>query len=120
MKLVTIEQHPSHSAVFDQFIEGMKVDAECRASIRQAAYAYHFNMPACAEYGHPCGITVLAPPECPPEVIAECDFTGSTAAMADFAGRKRPPRVALLTECSMSDNVMRRRRTARDPCRSRK
>jgi quinolinate synthase len=53
---------------------------------------------------HP-GITVLAHPECPPEVIAECDFGGSTAAMADFVGRKRPPRVVLLTECSMSDNV---------------
>jgi quinolinate synthase len=53
---------------------------------------------------HP-GVTVLAHPECPPEVIAECDFSGSTAAMADFVGRKRPPRVVLLTECSMSDNV---------------
>ena len=53
---------------------------------------------------HP-GITVLAHPECPPEVIAECDFSGSTAAMADFVGEKRPPRVVLLTECSMSDNV---------------
>ena len=55
MKLVTIEQHPSHSGLFDKFIEGMKIDAERRASIRQAAYAYHFNTPACAEYGHPCG-----------------------------------------------------------------
>ncbi len=53
---------------------------------------------------HP-GITVLAHPECPPEVIAECDFTGSTAAMADFVGKERPTRVVLLTECSMSDNV---------------
>jgi quinolinate synthase len=53
---------------------------------------------------HP-GITVLAHPECPPEVIAECDFTGSTAAMADYVGQKRPARVVLLTECSMSDNV---------------
>ena len=53
---------------------------------------------------HP-GITVLAHPECPPEVIAECDFTGSTAAMADYVGKERPPRVVLLTECSMSDNV---------------
>jgi quinolinate synthase len=53
---------------------------------------------------HP-GITVLAHPECPPEVIAECDFTGSTAAMADYVGKKRPGRVVLLTECSMSDNV---------------
>src|SRR6266436_7566994 len=31
---------------------------------------------------HP-GITVLAHPECPPEVVVECDFAGSTAAMAD-------------------------------------
>src|SRR5580692_3695112 len=53
---------------------------------------------------HP-GITVLAHPECPPEVIAECDFTGSTAAMADYVGKELPPRVVLLTECSMSDNV---------------
>src|SRR5215469_7688225 len=53
---------------------------------------------------HP-GITVLAHPECPPEVIAECDFSGSTAAMADYVGKERPARVVLLTECSMSDNV---------------
>src|SRR5437588_10957776 len=53
---------------------------------------------------HP-GITVLAHPECPPEVIAEYDFTGSTAAMADYVGKERPARVVLLTECSMSDNV---------------
>ncbi|WP_315797989.1 quinolinate synthase NadA [Bradyrhizobium sp. SZCCHNRI3043] len=53
---------------------------------------------------HP-GVTVLAHPECPPEVVAEADFAGSTAAMSDFVSEKRPPRVVLLTECSMSDNV---------------
>jgi len=53
---------------------------------------------------HP-GITVLAHPECPPEVVAEADFAGSTAAMSSFVANKRPPRVVLLTECSMSDNV---------------
>jgi quinolinate synthase len=53
---------------------------------------------------HP-GIVVLAHPECPPDVVAECDFTGSTAAMADYVGKERPARVVLLTECSMSDNV---------------
>src|SRR5438270_4882367 len=53
---------------------------------------------------HP-GVTVLAHPECPPEVVAECDFTGSTAAMADYVGQRRPSRVVLLTECSMIDNV---------------
>ena len=54
--------------------------------------------------GHP-GVVVLAHPECPPEVVAACDFTGSTAAMADYVGKERPARVVLLTECSMSDNV---------------
>jgi quinolinate synthase len=53
---------------------------------------------------HP-GITVLAHPECPPEVVAEADFAGSTAVMSDYVGQKKPARVVLLTECSMSDNV---------------
>ena len=50
-------------------------------------------------------MTVLAHPECPPEVVAEADFSGSTAAMSGFVEKQRPPRVVLLTECSMSDNV---------------
>ena len=53
---------------------------------------------------HP-GVVVLAHPECPPEVVAEADFAGSTAAMSSYVATKRPPRVVLLTECSMSDNV---------------
>lgn len=53
---------------------------------------------------HP-GITVLAHPECPPDVVAEADFSGSTAVMSDYVGQKKPARVVLLTECSMSDNV---------------
>ncbi|MGX8010136.1 quinolinate synthase NadA [Mesorhizobium sp. ORM8.1] len=53
---------------------------------------------------HP-GVTVLAHPECPPEVVAEADFSGSTAAMSDYVGQRKPPRVVLMTECSMSDNV---------------
>jgi quinolinate synthase len=53
---------------------------------------------------HP-GIIVLAHPECPPEVVAEADFSGSTAAMSDYVGTRKPARVVLLTECSMSDNV---------------
>jgi quinolinate synthase len=53
---------------------------------------------------HP-GVIVLAHPECPPEVVAEADFAGSTAAMSDYVETRRPPRVLLLTECSMSDNV---------------
>jgi quinolinate synthase len=53
---------------------------------------------------HP-GIVVLAHPECPPEVVAQADFAGSTAAMSDYVGREQPKRVVLITECSMSDNV---------------
>jgi quinolinate synthase len=53
---------------------------------------------------HP-GVVVLAHPECPPDVVAEADFAGSTAAMSSYVATKRPPRVVLLTECSMSDNV---------------
>jgi len=53
---------------------------------------------------HP-GVVVLAHPECPPEVVAEADFAGSTAAMAGYVDAKRPRRVVLVTECSMSDNI---------------
>ena len=53
---------------------------------------------------HP-GVVVLAHPECPPDVLAEADFAGSTAAMSSYVERHRPPRLVLLTECSMSDNV---------------
>lgn len=51
------------------------------------------------------GITVLAHPECPPEVVDEADFAGSTAQMVKFVDARRPLKVALITECSMSDNV---------------
>ena len=53
---------------------------------------------------HP-GIVVLAHPECPPEVVAEADFAGSTAAMIGYVGTQKPQRVVMITECSMSDNV---------------
>jgi quinolinate synthase len=51
------------------------------------------------------GIQILAHPECPPDVLAEADFVGSTAAMSRWVGEKRPRRVVMITECSMSDNV---------------
>jgi quinolinate synthase len=51
------------------------------------------------------GVIVLAHPECPPEVVAEADFAGSTAAMIEYVGAEKPARVVMVTECSMSDNV---------------
>ncbi len=53
---------------------------------------------------HP-DVVVLAHPECPPEVVDEADHAGSTAQMSDFVARRAPRQVALITECSMSDNV---------------
>jgi len=50
-------------------------------------------------------IIVLTHPECPPEVIAESDFTGSTSGMSQYVKKNQPKKVMLVTECSMSDNV---------------
>jgi len=51
------------------------------------------------------GIKVLTHPECPPEVIAASDFTGSTTGMSKYVKNNQPKKVMLVTECSMSDNV---------------
>jgi quinolinate synthase len=51
------------------------------------------------------GVVVLAHPECKPEVVAESDFAGSTAAMAEYVTDRQPGRVVLITECSMADNI---------------
>ena len=55
---------------------------------------------------------VLAHPECPPDVLAEADYVGSTAGMIRHLGDAHPVtsgearrRVVMVTECSMSDNV---------------
>jgi quinolinate synthase len=50
-------------------------------------------------------IEIIAHPECPPDVIAQADFTGSTASMIDWVRDRRPKRVVMVTECSMADNV---------------
>jgi quinolinate synthase len=50
-------------------------------------------------------VQILAHPECPPDVLAEADFTGSTAHMINWVRNNRSKRVVMITECSMADNV---------------
>jgi quinolinate synthase len=50
-------------------------------------------------------LVVIAHPECPPDVLDAADFVGSTAQMINFVRSKRPAKVLMVTECSMSDNV---------------
>jgi quinolinate synthase len=56
---------------------------------------------------HP-GISVLAHPECRPEVQYAADRVGSTSALARWIDEERPETVALITECTMSDNLASR------------
>lgn len=51
------------------------------------------------------GLSIVAHPECPPDVLDAADFVGSTAQMQNFVETRRPPKVLLVTECSMSDNI---------------
>jgi len=51
------------------------------------------------------GVEIIAHPECPPDVLAEADFVGSTSGMIKHVKTSRPRRVVMVTECSMSDNV---------------
>ena len=53
---------------------------------------------------HPDAV-ILTHPECPPEVMAEADFAGSTGAMSAYVKDNQPAKAILITECSMSDNV---------------
>ncbi|HSJ83334.1 MAG TPA: quinolinate synthase NadA [Acidimicrobiia bacterium] len=57
-----------------------------------------------AAYGD---IQVIAHPECPPDVLAEADYVGSTHGMINWVTTRQPDRVMMITECSMADNVAR-------------
>ncbi|MFP4539045.1 MAG: quinolinate synthase NadA [Dichotomicrobium sp.] len=51
------------------------------------------------------GLRIIAHPECPPDVLSEADFTGSTNGMIKWVETHKPEKVLMVTECSMSDNV---------------
>lgn len=51
------------------------------------------------------GLVVIAHPECPREIVEASDFSGSTADMINFVEDRRPKKVLMVTECSMSDNL---------------
>ena len=51
-------------------------------------------------------VTVLAHPECSPEVVAESDYSGSTKQLNQFVNDLDAEQFLLLTECSMADNIM--------------
>ncbi len=49
--------------------------------------------------------TIIAHPECPPDVVAEADYAGSTAGIIAYVGREKPAKALLVTECSMASNI---------------
>ncbi|MCZ4254277.1 quinolinate synthase NadA [Sulfitobacter sp. PR48] len=53
---------------------------------------------------HP-GTRIIAHPECPPDVVAEADFSGSTSGIIDYVTAQRPEKAMLVTECSMASNI---------------
>lgn len=53
---------------------------------------------------HP-GTRIIAHPECPPDVVAEGDFSGSASGIIDYVGREQSASALLVTECSMPSNI---------------
>jgi len=49
--------------------------------------------------------TIIAHPECPPDVLAEADFSGSTAGIINYVHQHKPAKALLVTECSMASNI---------------
>ena len=51
-------------------------------------------------------VTVLAHPECHPDVVQASNFAASTSRMVDFVRRAPRGPFLILTECSMADNII--------------
>ena len=69
---------------FDKFLAGMAIEAECRVAIRWADYAHRLSLPACAEYGIPCGHCIecqpggAASPAATPDRSRDLSYDGPT------------------------------------------
>lgn len=51
------------------------------------------------------GTRLIAHPECPPDVVAEADFSGSTSGIINYVTVEKPEKAMLITECSMAANI---------------
>lgn len=51
------------------------------------------------------GTRLIAHPECPPDVVAEADFSGSTSGIMKYVTDEKPEKAMLITECSMASNI---------------
>ncbi|RYG90572.1 quinolinate synthase NadA [Loktanella sp. IMCC34160] len=51
------------------------------------------------------GTRIIAHPECPPDVVDEADFSGSTKGIIDYVTAEKPEKAMLVTECSMASNI---------------
>lgn len=51
------------------------------------------------------GTRLIAHPECPPDVVAEADFSGSTGGIIKYVTEEKPKAAMLITECSMASNI---------------
>lgn len=104
-----VESLPGREVIFlpDRYL-GHHVQAHTRKRLIlwDGACEVHerFNAAEVRSFKAP-GVRVLAHPECPPDVLAEADFVGSTAAMGGDIRRHRPEKVVLITECSMAGNL---------------
>ena len=93
----------------DQFLAdwvATQTDVEIISGAGACEVHERFTGPELAEYrtSHP-GIQIIAHPECPPDVLAEADYVGSTSGMTRWVSDRQPEQVVMVTECSMADNV---------------
>ncbi|MGE0108483.1 MAG: quinolinate synthase NadA [Bdellovibrionales bacterium] len=100
---------PEVIMVPDQYLaQNVAAETDVRIIIYQGSCEVHerFTAQEVKDYrANHKGLAVIAHPECPPDIVKEANFSGSTVGMSDWVAAHKPKSVLLLTECSMSDNV---------------